>query len=260
MTPMISHEQAASALAWWLEAGWDTAIDPEARQFGVPRPVTSPQKPDDGHAITGAAHPEPAYTDLSGVQDLAALKAYISAYEGCPLKKTATSTVIADGLAGATLMVIGEAPGAEEDRQGLPFVGPAGQLLDQMLAAVGYSRTHTAPEKAAYITNIVFWRPLGNRDPNSAEIASCLPITMRHIELARPRAILALGNVAAKTLLATETGITRLRGNWGEISLNGIATPVLPTYHPAFLLRKPASKAQAWADMLALKTFLERAA
>lgn len=258
MTATFSLQQAASALSWWLEAGWDTAIDPDARQFDRPRPAT-PHAATIEQAPREDARAPAARSEVSGVQDLAALRSYIEGFAGCPLKKTATHTVFADGLAGAPLMVIGEAPGAEEDRQGLPFVGRAGQLLDRMLAAIGLNRNGETPERAAYITNIVFWRPLGNREPNSAEIAACLPITLRHIELARPRAILALGNVSAKALLSTETGISRLRGRWASLKLNGADYPLLPSYHPAFLLRKPAAKAQAWADLLALKNYLDSA-
>lgn len=254
MTPALSLQQAASTLSWWLEAGWNTAIDPDARQFGAPRMMPQPAP-----ARAKAVAPRSPHQEMAGVQDLAALRAYIDAFEGCPLKKTATNTVMADGLAGAPLMVIGEAPGADEDRSGLPFVGSAGQLLDRMLAAIGLDRKGQAPERAAYLSNIVFWRPLGNREPNSAEIAACLPITLRHIELARPRAILALGDISAKVLLSTQTSITRLRGRWARLLLNGAEYPVLPTYHPKFLLRKPAAKAQAWADLQMMKRFLDGA-
>ena len=258
MTPTFSLRQATSALAWWLEAGWDAAIDPETRLFGAQQFATQQFATQPARA-QDPAPPRP-HQEIAGVQDLAALRAYIDAFEGCPLKKTATNTVIADGLAGARLMVIGEAPGAEEDRTGRPFVGRAGQLLDRMLAAIGLDRKAETPDRAAYISNIVFWRPLGNREPNSAEVASCLPLALRHIELARPRAILALGGVATKALLSTEAGITRVRGRWAALHLNGVEYPVLPSYHPAFLLRKPAGKAQAWADLLMLKTFLDAAA
>ncbi|MCB9958759.1 MAG: uracil-DNA glycosylase [Rhodospirillaceae bacterium] len=180
---------------------------------------------------------------------LADLEAAIRAFDGCPLKLTATTTVFADGHPDAPVMVIGEAPGGEEDRQGKPFVGPAGQLLDRMLAAIGLDRAHSA-----YITNILNWRPPGNRQPNAGEIATCLPFIERHIALKRPAVVILAGGTSAKALLNTSDGIMRLRGRWRELDVLGLAEPVpaMALFHPAYLLRQPAAKHEAWRDLLAV--------
>ncbi|MCA8933739.1 MAG: uracil-DNA glycosylase [Rhodospirillaceae bacterium] len=180
---------------------------------------------------------------------LAELDAAIRAFDGCPLKLTATNTVFADGHPDAPVMVIGEAPGGEEDRQGKPFVGPAGQLLDRMLASIGLSRAGSA-----YITNILNWRPPGNRQPNAGEIATCLPFIERHIALKRPAVVILAGGTSAKALLNTTDGIMRLRGRWRELEVVGLAEPVpaMALFHPAYLLRQPAAKREAWRDLLAV--------
>ena len=177
------------------------------------------------------------------------LKDAIARFEGLSLKATATNLVFADGNPEARLMLIGEAPGAEEDRRGLPFVGASGQLLDRMLAAIGYDRTNS------YITNIVNWRPPGNRKPSPAEMTLCLPFIDRHIALINPALIVLLGDTAAKTLTNRTEGITRLRGKWFTWPKpDGVGTiPVLPTFHPAFLLRSPSQKREAWMDLLTAK-------
>jgi DNA polymerase len=177
------------------------------------------------------------------------LKEAIAGFNGLSLKATATNLVFADGNPQARLMLIGEAPGAEEDRRGVPFVGAAGQLLDRMLAAIGHDRTDS------YITNIVNWRPPGNRKPSPAEMTLCRPFIERHIALMNPAVIVLLGDTAAKTLTNKTEGITRLRGKWHSWSDpdSGANIPMLPTFHPAFLLRSPAQKREAWADLLAVK-------
>jgi uracil-DNA glycosylase family 4 len=191
---------------------------------------------------------------------LAALRAAVEAFEGCALKETATNTVFADGAEGAPAMFIGEAPGADEDRIGKPFVGVSGQLLDRMLATIGLSRSLNA-----YITNILFWRPPGNREPSSEEIALCLPFVMRHIELVRPKVLVFLGGPSAKTLLGRAEGITRLRGKWHEFRTQGMfergepPVPAMATFHPAYLLRTPGAKRDAWRDLLAIKASLAKA-
>jgi DNA polymerase len=164
-------------------------------------------------------------------------------FEGCALKRSATNLVFADGNPESEVMLIGEAPGREEDLKGLPFVGRSGKLLDRMLAAIGLDRTRV------YISNILFWRPPANRSPTPEEMATCLPFVFRHVELARPKVVVALGGVAAKQLLDTTEGIMRLRGRWQTLPL--------PTFHPAYLLRQPAHKRLAWRDLMALKLFLE---
>ena len=149
--------------------------------------------------------------------------------------------------------MVGEAPGAEEDRQGLPFVGASGRLLDRMLACIGLDRT------SVYITNILPWRPPGNRQPNAAEIAACLPFAERHVALVHPKVLVLAGGTSAKTILGTTEGITRLRGRWIDHTIPGMAAPVptIAIYHPAYLLRQPAQKRDAWRDLLAIKSRLE---
>jgi DNA polymerase len=172
----------------------------------------------------------------------------VRAFEGCALKRTAKNTVFADGVAGAPVMVVGEAPGADEDRLGKPFVGVSGQLMDRMFEAIGMSRA-----RDLYITNILFWRPPGNRTPTLSEQAICLAFTRRHIKLARPKVLVLAGGTAAKSVLDTTEGIMRLRGKWTNLGLDdGSTVPTLPTFHPAYLLRTPASKRQSWSDLLAL--------
>jgi DNA polymerase len=178
-----------------------------------------------------------------------ALAAAVAAFDDCPLKRTATNTVFMDGNPAAPILIIGEAPGADEDRIGRPFVGRAGQLLDRMLAAIDLDRN------GVQITNVIYWRPPGNRKPTSAEIASCLPFVLRHIVLAQPKVLVLAGGTAATALLPTSDGITRLRGRWFDLAVPGLATPLptLPMFHPAFLLRSPDRKRDAWRDLLALK-------
>lgn len=185
--------------------------------------------------------------------DLTALRDELNNFTGCSLKKTALNLVFGDGNPASGIMFIGEAPGADEDRQGKPFVGRSGQLLDRMLAAISLpSRDHY------YITNLLPWRPPGNRTPTDGEIATCLPFLQRHIALVNPRVIITLGGPATKTILNRAEGITRLRGKWYEYALplethGARVVPVLPMLHPAALLRNPAQKRQTWADLLALK-------
>ncbi|MBF5095373.1 uracil-DNA glycosylase [Azospirillum sp. INR13] len=180
-------------------------------------------------------------------QTLEALEAALRSFDGCPLKATAMNTVFADGNPQAPIMLIGEAPGEDEDRQGKPFVGVSGKLLDRMLAQIGLDRGKV------YITNILPWRPPGNRSPTQAEIAACLPFLERHVELVRPKLLVALGGVSAKTLLNRAEGITRLRGQWRSYEGAGAPVPLMPMLHPAYLLRNPIAKREAWRDMLALR-------
>lgn len=183
---------------------------------------------------------------------LAELEAAIRAFDGCPLKRTATNTVFADGAPKARVMLVGEAPGEDEDRQGVPFVGASGKLLDLMLKSIGLDRTQV------YISNILPWRPPGNRNPTPGEIAACMPFLERHIALIGPAVLVPLGGTAAKTLLNRTEGVTRLRGRWFEYRLDAgldgktLVVPTLPMFHPAYLLRNPAAKKEAWRDMLLL--------
>ncbi len=188
-------------------------------------------------------------------QTLEELAEAMRGWAGSPLREAARNLVFCDGMAGARLMVIGEAPGADEDRVGKPFVGRAGQLLDRMLAAIGLSRTAPAPEDAVYITNILPWRPPGNRTPSEAEARQFLPFVERHIVLAKPDLVLTLGNTPTKALLGTMTGIKRMRGSWVRHEASGLA--IMPSFHPAYLLRTPEDKRLAWRDLLAVRRALD---
>ncbi|WP_106409279.1 uracil-DNA glycosylase, partial [Teichococcus deserti] len=207
------------------------------------RPMTSP-------AAEGAA------ALAAGAGSLEALREAIASVES-PLRDTATNMVFADGHPGSGLMFVGEAPGGDEDRLGRPFVGVSGQLLDRMLASIGLDRTSEAPGTGFYITNILPWRPPGNRTPTDAEITQFLPLVLRHIELVQPRHVVMLGGTSAKALLRAKDGITRLRGRWHRLAAGGAELPALPTLHPAYLLRNPAAKRDAWADLLLLRRSID---
>jgi len=279
---------AAAVLKWYADQGLDETIGEDAvdrfalqpaapaaavamtpRLSGTPSPVSpppgSPVPARPGLPPRAPAAPPRAPVPLESPQlvedarelarrcnTLAELEAAVRGFEGCALKRTAKNTVFADGIAGAPVMIVGEAPGADEDRLGKPFVGVSGQLMDRMMESIGLSRTGTG-SGAFYITNILFWRPPGNRTPTLAEQAMCLAFTRRHIELARPKVLVLAGGVAVKAVLDTAEGITRLRGKWTSVKLDdGSEVPTMPTFHPAFLLRTPASKRQSWSDLLAI--------
>jgi len=250
-----SSKAATELLRWYAAMGVDEAIADRPQDRLAP-PVAAPAAP---AAPRPAPPPSPAPSGgaraaAQAAQTLAELELAVAGFEGCALKRTATHTVFADGIAGAPLMIIGEAPGADEDRLGRPFVGRSGQLLDRMLAAIGFDR-----RRNAYITNVLFWRPPGNRKPTNEEIATCLPFVWRHMELLRPRVVLLCGGTATAALLGRADGITRLRGRWFELAVPGLdaAVPALATYHPSFLLRAPARKGEAWRDLLAVQAKLE---
>jgi uracil-DNA glycosylase len=282
---MPAGDMLRNALLLQIEAGADEAIsDTPIDRFAVRQPPAGlasarPSPATAQRAVTRAPAPvvpsraaAPATLVAAGTvigaarataaaaPTLADLRAALEAFDGCALKETATHTVFADGAANAPAMFIGEAPGAEEDRVGRPFVGVSGQLLDRMLAAIGLSRSLNA-----YITNILFWRPPGNREPSSEEIALCLPFVMRHIELVRPKVLVFLGGPSAKTLLGRAEGITRLRGKWHEFRTQGMyergEPPIaaMATFHPAYLLRTPGAKREAWRDLVAIKARLAEA-
>ena len=265
----VTDFELAAALRWQMEMGVDTAlIDTPAAVLPdqhPARPATQSQKPSARIRQSQAAEtklpaaqmssPSDTVTrtpDLSDLQTLPDLKQALAAFDGCALKKTASNLVFADGNPDAKVMIIGEAPGGDEDRMGLPFVGAAGQLLDKMLAAIGLDRQHV------YITNILPWRPPGNRTPSSEEVALLWPFLRRHIQLKAPQVILALGGSSAKLLLSTTTGILKLRGQVQEIDFGEVGQPmvipVLPSLHPAYLLRAPVMKRQAFADLLTLRS------
>jgi len=251
---------ALSALRLQLEWGADEALAeaPVDRLSAPPaRPASIAASP-----AAPAAFPPPTSAPVARAQQLAAaantreeLRAALAAFDGCPLKATATNLVFADGNPDAGLMLVGEGPGAEEDRAGLPFVGPSGQFLDRMLASIGLDRSKYL------ITNLIPWRPPGNRNPTDSEVLICLPFLLRHIALVRPRRLVLLGALATRALLGGSAGITRLRGKWADVAIPGLDQPVaaLPMLHPAYLLRTPGAKRDAWADMILLRRTLDHA-
>lgn len=273
--PSATHSVAAEsdlwaelALRWLVEAGADEAIgELPVDRFARLEPLSAPPTPpapavsltSPPASAPAPTPPAPAATAAVGnpsarmaaaaCQTLEELEAALRVFDGCPLKATATNLVFADGNPKARIMLIGEAPGADEDRLGKPFVGVSGQLLDRMLATIGLDRS------TVYISNVIFWRPPGNRQPTPAEVAACLPFVERHIELVGPEILVLVGGASAKTLLARNEGITRLRGRFFTYESTGMPRPVpaLPIYHPAFLLRQPAQKREAWKDLLTLK-------
>lgn len=269
------HRDAlVSALAWQIELGADEAIGEvpvdrfvESEPSAPPEPATRPEAQtqatnapipmrEPARPAIDATPPSEASASLAArANTLEELATILRDWDGSPLKEAARNFVFCDGLAGAHLMVIGEAPGQEEDRQGKPFVGRAGQLLDRMLAAIGISRTETDPAKAAYITNILPWRPVGNRTPTPEEAALFLPFVLRHIALAKPRIVLTMGNTPTKAMLDSTTGIRRMRGRWTDHAATGL--PLLPTFHPAYLLRQPAAKKFAWQDLIQVRKALD---
>jgi DNA polymerase len=267
-------EGAAALLRWYVEQGVDEAIGeepidrfaapppapaaaavapaaPTARAptpLRAPPPPLAPAQPRGPVPLESPQLVEDARALAEGCSTLAELEAAIRGFEGCALKRTAKNTVFADGTPGAPVMIVGEAPGADEDRLGKPFVGVSGQLMDRMMGAIGLSR-----DGGFYITNILFWRPPGNRTPTTTEQGMCLAFTRRHIELAKPKVLVLAGGVAVKAVLDTAEGITRLRGKWTSYTLgDGTVIPTMPTFHPAYLLRTPASKRQSWQDLLAI--------
>lgn len=272
--------EAAQALAWLAEMGADEAILPEAvdrfaesealkvapaaRAVAEPgsrpalnRPAAAPPPAAPTRQPATAAVPAVAAGELEamaqGCKTLDELAEFLDNFDACPLKRTATRLCFADGLPGAHLMIVGEAPGRDEDEQGLPFVGRSGQLLDRMLKAAGFDRQSEDPATSVFITNAVFWRPPGNRNPSTAELLMCLPFVRRAIELAAPRVIMTAGNIPTQSLLDISQGITRARGSWRKMTIADREVEAMPAYHPSFLLRSPEAKRLAWRDLLAVK-------
>lgn len=256
------QEAARALLRWYAEMGVDEAVAAEPADWFAavaPAPVAAAAvvkpAPRPAAIITAGAAPLPADEAAAlaaeaarGAATFEALAAAVAAFEHCPLKAGARSTVFADGVPGADLLVIGEAPGRDEDRIGKPFVGRAGQLLDRMLAAIGRSR-----QTDTLISNVIFWRPPGNRTPTQVEIAICKPFVERLIELTAPKAVLLAGGAPLAALTGI-TGIMRARGVWRDIeTASGARVAALPIFHPAFLLRQPASKRLAWSDLMSLQ-------
>ena len=244
-------DAALAALAWQVELGADEAIgNVPVNRYDAPKPAPKPSvaaaAPMVSPPATDADPIAEARAAAQAAQDLDALKAALGAYPHCTLKQGARNLVFADGVAGAPLMIVGEAPGRDEDREGRPFVGRAGQLLDRMLAAIGRDRAQDT-----YITNVLPWRPPQNRDPKPEEIAMMQPFLARHIALSAPKVLIIMGNISAQALLG-KRGITRLRGTWEDVQ--GI--PTMPSFHPAYLLRNPSAKRAAWADLLDVRARL----
>ena len=251
----LSRDAMLAALAWQVELGADEAIgDGFIDRTTLPPPETKPAVP--VKAAASATDTAAAAEVAAGCADLDALKAAMAAFPH-PLKESAKNCVFADGNPAARVMIVGEAPGRDEDIQGLPFVGRSGQLLDKMLACIGLDRHAEEPAEAVYIANILPWRPVANRTPSVEESHAFMPFLDRHVALADPQVIVTMGNVSTKTLLATTTGIMRLRGHWTVSEFGGKTRPLLPMLHPAYLLRQPGDKGKAWADLLSLQAKLE---
>ncbi len=258
--------ETLSTLHWLVEAGADEAVAeaPINRLLAktAPAPVPAPRAaaPVAPPRPARAAVPLPTEGDAIGSAQAAAasattlmeLKAALETFDGSALKKTATNTVFADGVAEGRVMLIGEAPGRDEDRIGKPFVGRAGQLLDKMLASINLDRRTNA-----YITNVINWRPPDNRDPAPEEAAACLPFLRRHIELADPAVIILLGAVAARYVVGVNDGIMKLRGRWMDYRVGDRTVPLMPTLHPAYLLRQPAHKKLAWRDLQSIQARIQ---
>lgn len=257
---------ARALLEWQVELGITEAIGDvpvnryaeaaaEPARRAVVRPATAAAPPPTPTPASRPAEPDAvaeAERAAAMATDLATLRAALDVYPHCDLRKGARNLVFADGRPGARVMVVGEAPGRDEDIEGRPFVGKAGQLLDRMFAAIGLARTAENPDMALYITNVLPWRPPNNREPTPEESAMMRPFLLRHIRLAAPRIVVLMGNTPCDTLLGRR-GILRMRGGWTEIE----GLPTLPMCHPAYLLRNPVAKREAWSDLLALRARLE---
>jgi uracil-DNA glycosylase len=257
------HEAARALLAFWRAAGVDMEEAEAAYAAGPTAPATSvasaPRRQNAPRTAVrskraGAASPVDNARALAQAADsIAALRAAVQSFEGCALKATARNTVFSDGIDNAPVLIIGEAPGKEEDEQGKPFVGRSGRLLDRMLAQIGLSRQYNI-----LISNTIFWRPPGNRDPTQGEIVACLPFVERLIELSRPKLLILTGKAAAHTVLRREEGVMKLRGRRLSCSAPGLEAPVnaMVMLHPAYLLRQPQQKRLAWADLLLAEAWL----
>lgn len=253
------------ALRWQMEAGADEVIGatPGLQHWPQKLPGRSPasvavgaQASKSAAALPRAPVTAPVLGAPVRVQatNLADLQTELEQFTGCPLRETATRLVFSDGNPQAKIMLLGEAPGADEDRQGKPFVGASGQLLDRMLEWIGLDRSQV------FISNVIYWRPPGNRSPTEAELAACWPFCARTISLIQPALLLLVGGIAAKTVLRTQEGITRLRGRWQSFQPEDATQPPIPTlpiYHPAYLLRQPQAKRQVWNDLIQVKKRLQ---
>lgn len=261
---MAEEYSATQLLKWYVEIGIDEALEEqpinrfisqaatenkEVDPMRVDPADTTPKSKGPVELVSRSETTKSAHATARAADTLETLRDAMSAFEGCPLKQTAKNLVFGNGPASSKFMLIGEAPGAQEDREGRPFVGPAGQLLERMLKAISIERSDV------YITNILPWRPPGNRTPTDSEIAACVPFIERQIELVAPEVLILIGGVSAKTLLGTTQGIMRTRGKWLEYKREGrlAAIPARAILHPAYLLRSPAQKRETWMDLLEIQ-------
>ncbi|MBY0563426.1 MAG: uracil-DNA glycosylase [Hyphomonadaceae bacterium] len=259
MSADLTQDAARALLAFWRATGVD--MDAAEAVFSAPRPTLPPPvarpvapAPQRIRAKAAASPIDTARSLAAAADNIAALRAAVELFEGCALKATARYTVFSDGRDDAPVLLIGEAPGKDEDEQGKPFVGRSGQLLDRMLAQIGLSR-----EVNVLISNTIYWRPPGNRDPTQGEIVACLPFVERLIALVRPKLLILAGKAAAHTVLKREEGVTRLRGRRLNYTHPDLHAPVnsMVMLHPAYLLRQPQQKRLAWADLLATEAWLD---
>jgi uracil-DNA glycosylase family 4 len=274
----MKRDDAIAALEWLVEMGADEVIgEVPVDRFSAEPPVRRKPEPPLLRDEVPIGAPGPSMsagfrrTDGSGsgnaVEDAASIAAAcrslddiiaaLSRFDACPLKRTATNLALCDGNPNAHVMCVGEAPGRDEDLQGKPFVGRSGQLLDRMLEAIGLSRLSPDPAQSVFITNVIFWRPPGNRTPTEQETLMCLPFLRRTIEILRPRFILCVGATPTQRLSSRTDGILKLRGKWFDFALGEGKVPMLATLHPAYLLRQPAQKRLAWRDLLSLRKALD---
>jgi uracil-DNA glycosylase len=265
----------AQLLTFYLEAGVDCALteepvnrlsDPDIvrapREIAAPREAAAPEPVRTFAAALPVERGEPAPLPEAAIMlareaartapSLDVLRALLEKFDGCALKSTATRLVFADGNPQARIMFVGEAPGREEDIEGLPFVGRSGKLLDRMIAAIGLDRSN------AYIANVIPWRPPGNRTPTPQETQICLPFIQRQIELVNPDVLVTLGNPSTQTLLSTREGIMKTRGRWFDYDTGTRVIRALATFHPAYLLRSPSYKRMAWQDLRSIAKALEQ--
>lgn len=264
MSPAAEREAARALLAFWRAAGVDMDDAEAVYAAAAPRVASPPAPAKKPSAEPRVARPAkgriaPSTVDnaralATAAQTVAELRQAVESFEGCALKATARTTVFADGAEDAQVLVVGEAPGKEEDEQGKPFVGRSGQLLDRMLAQIGLDR-----RKNVLISNTIYWRPPGNRDPTQGEIVACFPFVERLIEIVRPKLLILTGKAAAHTVLKREDGVLKLRGRRLLYATERLGQPVntMVMLHPAYLLRQPERKRLAWADLLLAEAWLD---
>jgi len=253
--PDLSAAALRSLAEWWDLAGVEPFAPIGAPQARAAAPVQAPRQAAPAARRAAPAPAEDARAAAAKAGSIAELGAILAAYDGCGLKQTARNTVFLDGVQGAEVLLIGEAPGKEEDEIGKPFVGRSGQLLDRMLASVGFDRRANL-----LISNVIFWRPPGNRPPTQAELAICLPFVERLITLARPKLLILAGGVPAKTVLKREDTVSRLRGRKLKYESESGPINALVMLHPAYLLRRPQEKRLAWADLMKLEAWADELA